>query len=189
MNNKGITLIEMMIALCIMGLVMAGFYNSFLVQHRTYTAQETITDMNQNARVSVTKMLKELRMAGYKKPGAILNGIPSANLTSITVVADLNKDEDLSGIDEQVTYVYNAGEQKITRTANDESEVLCDNVTSFKLSYVLADGSTTSTPANPGNIRKITVNFTVKSEKPITKTEEYSRINLTFDITPRNMGL
>lgn len=189
MNNKGVTLIEMMIALCIMGLVMAGFYNSFLVQHKVYTAQETITEMNQAARASVTKMLKELRMAGYKKPGAILNGIPSANLTSIKVVADLNKDEDLSGIDEQVTYAYNSGEKQITRTANGLTEALCDNVTSFSLSYVLTDGSTISAPSNPANIRKITVNFTVESEKPITKTNEHSSINLTFDITPRNMGL
>lgn len=189
MNNKGVTLVELLVSLCIVGIVMAGFYNCFLVQHNNYMAQETITEMNQAARVSVTKMVRELRMAGYKKPGSNLNGIPAASQTSITVAADLNKDGDTSDPDEQVTYSYNAGTQQITRTANGQTEALCDNVTSFSLSYVLTDGSTTSAPANPANIRKVNVSFSVKSEKPITKSGAYSDINLSFDTTPRNMGL
>jgi len=189
MNNKGITLIEILVSLVIVSVLMAGFYNTFLVQHRTYTAQETITDMTQSARASVSKMVQELRMAGYKKPGEVLNGISVATPTTLRVLADLNRDADTTDSDEQVDYAYDSGTQEIVRTANNQAETLCGRVTSFNISYTLADGSVTSTPANPGNIRKVTVNFTVQSEKPITKTNEHSSISLTLDITPRNMGL
>jgi len=189
MNNKGITLIEILVSLVIVSVLMAGFYNTFLVQHRTYTAQETITDMTQSARASVSKMVQELRMAGYKKPGEVLNGISVATPTTIRVLADLNRDGDTADPDEQVDYAYDAGTKEITRTANNQSEIVCGGVTSFNFSYTLADGSVTSAPTNPENIRKITINFTVQSEKPVTKTGEHSNISLTLDITPRNMGL
>jgi type IV pilus assembly protein PilW len=65
MNRKGITLIELMVAMVVSGMLMAGVYRTFVSQQHTYTVQEQVTDMQQNVRLAINRMTRELRMAGF----------------------------------------------------------------------------------------------------------------------------
>jgi prepilin-type N-terminal cleavage/methylation domain-containing protein len=62
---KGLTLIELIIALLISGILIAALYRTFIGQQKTYTVQEQVVDMQQNVRVSINKMMSEIRMAGF----------------------------------------------------------------------------------------------------------------------------
>lgn len=63
MDKKGFTLVELMIAMVISLIVLAGIYNVFISSNRSYFIQESITDMQQNARASIEFMARELRNA------------------------------------------------------------------------------------------------------------------------------
>ena len=64
-TNKGVTLIELLIALVISSIVIAALYRVFISQQKTYTVQEQVKDMQQNARQSINRMMSEIRMAGF----------------------------------------------------------------------------------------------------------------------------
>ena len=74
MNRRGLTLIELLVALTITGLLVGGIYRTFVSQQHTYTVQEQIVDMQQNVRLAINRMTRELRMAGYGRVGATFFG-------------------------------------------------------------------------------------------------------------------
>ncbi len=70
MNRKGITLIELLVALVVSGVLVGGVYRTFISQQHTYTVQEQVVDMQQNVRLAINRMTRELRMAGFGKMDA-----------------------------------------------------------------------------------------------------------------------
>lgn len=65
MNRKGITLIELLVALSVSGVLVAGIYKTFVSQQHTYSVQDQLVDMQQNVRLAINVMTRELRMAGF----------------------------------------------------------------------------------------------------------------------------
>jgi type IV pilus assembly protein PilW len=64
-KRNGVTLIELLIALVLSSILTAALYRAFIGQQKTYTVQDQVTDMQQNARTAMGQMTKEIRMAGY----------------------------------------------------------------------------------------------------------------------------
>jgi prepilin-type N-terminal cleavage/methylation domain-containing protein len=64
-GSKGVTFIELLIALVISAILVAGIYRTFIHQQKTYATQEQVADMQQNVRVAINRMMKEIRMAGF----------------------------------------------------------------------------------------------------------------------------
>ena len=64
-RQDGVTLIELVIALAISGVLIAGIYRMFIHQQKSYATQEQVADMQQNVRIAINRMLREIRMAGY----------------------------------------------------------------------------------------------------------------------------
>ncbi len=72
-NRKGIALIELLIALVISALLIAGLYRTFVGQQKTYIVQEQVVDMQQNVRIAISRMMSEIRMAGFGGLEDVLN--------------------------------------------------------------------------------------------------------------------
>ena len=72
--SKGVTLIELLIALVISAILIAGIYRGFIHQQRTYATQEQVADMQQNVRIAISRMMREIRMAGFGGVGNVLSG-------------------------------------------------------------------------------------------------------------------
>ena len=64
-TNKGVTLIELLIALVMSSILISALYQVFISQQKTYTVQEQVVDMQQNVRVAISRMMSEIRMAGF----------------------------------------------------------------------------------------------------------------------------
>jgi prepilin-type N-terminal cleavage/methylation domain-containing protein len=64
-KEEGLTLIELLIALVLCSILTAALYRSFISQQDSYTVQDQVADMQQNARVALAHMAREIRMAGY----------------------------------------------------------------------------------------------------------------------------
>jgi prepilin-type N-terminal cleavage/methylation domain-containing protein len=78
-EDKGVTLVELMIALMMSGILIAALYRTFIGQQRTYTVQEQVVDMQQNVRVSIHRMMSEIRMAGFGNVNNALNLVGGVN--------------------------------------------------------------------------------------------------------------
>ncbi len=65
LNVKGITLIELLVAFVIGGIVVAGIYRVFIAQSRAYVVQDQVVEVQQNIRGAMEILLKDLRMAGF----------------------------------------------------------------------------------------------------------------------------
>jgi prepilin-type N-terminal cleavage/methylation domain-containing protein len=78
-TKKGVTLIELLIALVMSSILIAALYRVFISQQRTYTVQEQVVDMQQNARVGINRMMSEVRMAGFGNVGDVLDLVGGVN--------------------------------------------------------------------------------------------------------------
>lgn len=64
-GQKGMTLIEIMVAVVIGMIVMAAVYTGFLAQNAAYVAQSKITESQENGRIALDFIASEVRMAGF----------------------------------------------------------------------------------------------------------------------------
>jgi prepilin-type N-terminal cleavage/methylation domain-containing protein len=72
-NAKGVTLIELLIALVISAILTGGIYRTFISQQKSYITQEQVADMQQNVRVAINRMMREIRMAGFGNVQGVLS--------------------------------------------------------------------------------------------------------------------
>jgi prepilin-type N-terminal cleavage/methylation domain-containing protein len=85
-NEPGFTLIEIMIALAIAGILLVSIYNLYISQSRTYTVQEQVSEMQQNARVAMNIISRDIRMAGFGQPSwTTINGTSGITYKGINV--------------------------------------------------------------------------------------------------------
>ncbi|MEW6720812.1 MAG: PilW family protein [Thermodesulfobacteriota bacterium] len=66
--EAGFTLIEVMAALAILGIAMTAVFSTFISQQQSFTTQSRVAEMQQNLRLAVDCMTRDIRMAGYGMP-------------------------------------------------------------------------------------------------------------------------
>lgn len=93
-NNKGFTLIEILVSLAILGIVLAGIYSVYTMQHKSYIVQEQVAEMQQSERAALQMITRDIRLAGLglacQQAGIILT--EDANGSGA-----LNNGEDING--------------------------------------------------------------------------------------------
>ena len=105
-KDNGFTLMELIIALAIAVITTASLFSFFIKQQSSYIAQEHVTEMQQDLRVAMEIMVREMRMAGFdstlaKSAGA---GILDADTDSIPFAMDIDMDGDCGDTGENITY-------------------------------------------------------------------------------------
>jgi prepilin-type N-terminal cleavage/methylation domain-containing protein len=145
-NRKGITLIELLVALVICGIVVAGIYRVFVAQTKAYTIQDQVVEVQQNVRSAMEILLRDLRMAGYDDDD------PSSLIITAPIVRPVGQDSikvnyekyNTETIPEQyethrVDYWLDGGTQlKRQRHVNGvagSSDIVLENVDAFNITY------------------------------------------------------
>jgi len=97
---NGFTLVELLVAMVLAGVVMAGIYSAYYSQQKSHLAQEQVAAMQQNLRAAMYFMERELRMAGHDPTGDANAGIQAgdADFNSVKFTLDLTGGES-DGID------------------------------------------------------------------------------------------
>ena len=120
-NHKGVTLIELLVAMAAGTILMAAIYGAYQGQQKAFVNQQLVVDMQQNVRAAMLLMTREIRMTGYDPAAADgidndgLNGIDDpAESSGATVLkagkdwiqfsADLTGDSDVLDAGEDITY-------------------------------------------------------------------------------------
>ncbi len=196
-QQRGFSLAELLITLTISTLVLAGVYQIFISHQKAFALREQIAEMQQNARIGMDMLVRELRMAGYDPSGRAGAGIVKANAQSIHFTIDLNGDGDTEDANEDITYsLYDSGKDgdlDLGRKSGDGvRQPVAENIQNLEFVYILADGTTTSTPADPNQIRTIQVTLiarTAKPDKDYQGNNGYRTMSLTTRVQVRNKGL
>jgi len=190
-STQGFTLLELMVAMGIGLVVLAGLYNLFTTQNKSFSAQELIVEMQQNGRAAMDMMATEMRMAGYDPAHLGTSAsfyITSAAAQSMTFKQNLNGDTDLDDNNENITYGYDSTNLRINRNTGGGAQPYAENIEALNFSYYDAAGATTATL---DNIRKIKIEIrarTARSDPDYSTNGGYRTFTLTSYVTPRNLA-
>ena len=272
-NQKGITLVELLISLVIMGIITTAAFSFYLNQHKQWIVQDQIADMQQNARVSMDELVDKLRMAGYVDLPQAIGAIVAEDANPDTIAIRFNSRDCFATLGKTMplpskplhfnevecfegsTWVYimvpesdtlypygewvfitkisiNQGQgwqelihslgplsmaypvgslvlqleeykyyidqttdpshPKLMRQVNGQTpQVFAEDIEDLQFVYTLADGSTTSTPANPDDIRTVAVRVMARTERqdPDYPGDQYRRRTFSSRVQVRNLGL
>lgn len=134
-KNKGFTLIEVLVALAIVGIVGIAMTNLLITNQRVYSDQDEVVAMQQNLRSGFDIMVQEIRMAGFAGDADTGAGIISAGTDSDSIVFTMDLDED--GALETITYARPAGVSNLERNG----AAIAEGITALGFAYAIdADG-------------------------------------------------
>jgi prepilin-type N-terminal cleavage/methylation domain-containing protein len=139
-NHKGVTLIELLVALVIAAVVIASIYRLFVVQTRAYTVQDQVTEVQQTVRNAMEILIRDLRMTGYDDYNT------ASTVTIATPILTPVQDSDITVSYENanqvntVHYWFDAAnsrlmQQRTVAAVAGPQEVLLNDVNAFTLTY------------------------------------------------------
>jgi prepilin-type N-terminal cleavage/methylation domain-containing protein len=141
--ERGMTLIEILIATAILAIVMLVLSNILISSNRVHSQTVKSVEAQTDVRQAVETMTSELRQAGAdpKNPPMGLTAIVYADSVKVRVRMDYNADgvitngDTSAGPSEDVTYSYSDTTKAISRDPGTGASVLLPNVTSMRFSY------------------------------------------------------
>jgi type IV pilus assembly protein PilW len=149
-NQKGVTLIELLVAMVIAAITMAGIYRVFISQTKTYAIQDQVMEVQQSVRGAMEILLRDLRMTGFDDDNVnsdvtIVNPLLTPVQASDITINYEYYDRNLVGTEaqryqsHQVRYWRNAGDstlrRTITRDAAATTEIILENVSALSFTY------------------------------------------------------
>jgi type IV pilus assembly protein PilW len=149
-NNKGFTLVEILVALTIDFVILAGIYAAFYSQQKSHVKEQQVVDAQQNVRGSAAFMAREIRLAGMDRQTTAVAGIEAAGPHSVQFTLDRNEDDDVMDLDENIKYgfsiaddadengIADAGSGSITRFSNTDATV-ADHIHAIAFAYAYDD--------------------------------------------------
>ncbi len=189
-SEGGFTIVEILVALAISGIVMAGIYSAYYTQQRSYEVQEQVVSIQQNLRAAMYFMEREVRMAGLdpeKNPSgdfAIKTPLADTLRFSEDISDDPTDDDDGDGNNddepdgtlqsrEDITYAINLNKSLIRitglGTADESTQTLAENIEALDFVYLNSNGVVIPQPidaATIGNIASVQIAMVAKSERP-----------------------
>ncbi len=154
--QRGFTLVELMIALAISGVVMAAIVTTFRIQQASYVVQDEVVVMQQNLRAAMSQMTRELRMARYdpsKIAGAEISAAAASSIT-FSMVANAGG---LTTITYSLYVPYAAEGNTATaigRAVNGGAVApLAENIQALEFRYLDASGNVTTVLADIATIQ------------------------------------
>lgn len=91
-QNRGFTLVELMVAIAVSGIVLAVVSTFFVRSGRIYVEQNVSAALQQEVRAAMEIMGREIRMAGYDPARSGDFEILDADATKLRFTLDLNED-------------------------------------------------------------------------------------------------
>ncbi len=153
-EDSGFTLIELLVTMILVGLVGTMVFTSVMATQRAAESSRQVNDLNEEARLVLNRMSRELREA--KRITAVINpmgpGYSATDDTSITLQVDFNGNgtiEPTAADPEELTYFYDVSAQQLQLQAAGEAlPVLAANVSGFQVNFTsrkhVFDGTTTA---------------------------------------------
>lgn len=186
-KSDGFSIVEMLIAVAIGLIVLAGLVVVFVSQKKAYDVQAQVTEMNQNARAALDMISGDVAVAGYDPTDAGFVGIPY-HADQLQLRADLDGDGNTDGPNEDVTYVLTGTVINRISITGGTPVAFAENVEAFTFQYLDSGGNTTT---DPDEIQKVRIELTTRTSRPDPSFAEnggYRTRTLSSDVIPRNLA-
>jgi len=191
-NERGATLLEMLISLAIFLLAMSGLATLLIQNARINKAQQMTADVQANARNTLSIVVQKLRSAGWDPLQVGLSSLAldpdlGDDVSEIEVFADLNADGDPDDPDEQILIRHTGtGHTVVWRPDSDVSTPFVTLSTNISND---ADGDGTIEPMfvpdDPADPTVITVRITAQSPAPDPTSGQFIRYTVSSDVVLR----
>ncbi|CAN5167471.1 hypothetical protein BH18GEM1_BH18GEM1_11960 [soil metagenome] len=145
LEQKGFTLVELLVALVVMGILGIGAVRLFVAQHQSFRLQNDGVLATQNARAGFDMMTRELRNAGYDPRDTAGSAITTWTATGFGWTADLNADGDVADDGEAVLWFYQADPGELVRREGGVDVTVADGITGLELAYFADEDGTLAT--------------------------------------------
>jgi prepilin-type N-terminal cleavage/methylation domain-containing protein len=173
-DERGYTLAELLTAMAVLGLLMAGLFLTLQEGQTVYLYGAGRAEVQQNARVALERMLRELRTTTSVSTA-------SANDVKFTYVDETNCTPMPSCASVTVEYNLSGTNLRRIQTAPTAStETLIGGVTSFVATYYDINNNTTTTAAN---VYVVDISITTRSDD--TTLASYSPANRRATVAGR----
>lgn len=185
----GFSLVEMVIAMAVGLVVLGSMYSVFTIQNKTFSNQEEIVSMQQNVRAGMDMMAREIGMAGYDP--AMANAFIGVTVSSaqLQIQADLDGNGAIDTTSqENIVYVYDATNKRITRNIGAGAQPFVENVDAFTFAYLDSSGTVTADSASVRRIRITITGRTVKPDPSYSANGGYRTYTLNTVVAPRNLA-
>jgi type IV pilus assembly protein PilW len=141
MSNQGFTLLELVVAMAIVGIIMAGVYATYFSQQKSYLVQDQVAAMQQNLRAGMFYMEREIRMAGLDPTGTTDSGVITATANSVNFTMDFDGDGGI-GADEDITYSLKDSNGDGTNDHLDRNnQIVAENIDALDFVYLDETGN------------------------------------------------
>lgn len=194
-NQRGMTLTELMVALVIGLATVAAVYSIHVVQVKQRIVQEDIMAMQQNARAAMDLMTRELRMAGYDPIHVNHDGSSSNDFsgvayhpTELHIKSDLSGNGVVSDSNETIVFLHDASTLTLRRkVGRGGRQPVAEHIQSLTIQYF--DEHAVQTIESK-NIRMIELTLTAQTEHPdlsFSKNDGFRTLRLRSRVFPRNL--
>jgi prepilin-type N-terminal cleavage/methylation domain-containing protein len=158
-GQAGFTLVELMVAMSIFLLILVGIFQVFDPSRNAYQVSERKLGVQQNARVAMDRMARQIRMAGYFPENTdaatgndLSNSIQVATESALAVSGDL----DMLGASQVYTFCLdNSGLRRVRGAIGAGASYMCatgdlmaESVTALRFAYF--DSANNPVPNPPG---------------------------------------
>ena len=212
-KNKGFTLVEILLAMALAGIVTAGIYSLYNSQQKSYATQEQRSQLQARMRTALYFLERDISMAGCDPTGKTDAGIILASSSTIRLTADRDADGDPTEYNEDITYgLYTSGGvKKLGRKtpATASNQPVAEYIDALDFVYLDADGNPLATPVtDPRKIRSIQITLVGRTAAPdpnyrdttVYRNQQggvilgpqkdgYRRLLLSAEVLCRNMAL
>ena len=141
--TAGFTLVELLMAVTIMGVLSGFIVSAFGTMNRSFTREDKRAGVQQNLRVGIQLFARDLRLAGLDPLGTANSGVEEATATKIRFSADRNLNGTIDDSDnERITFAFDSLNRRLDQVLYEGSvastqQTLIENVTD--LTFTLRD--------------------------------------------------
>lgn len=160
-GSTGFALAELLVVLAVAGLILLALTGLLQQGGQAYLDGTARLEAQQDARVALERLGRELREAGIDPQGTGFPPLVNPTATGFTIQNDLNGDGVIAGNRERITYSLTG--RTLRRNAGGGAQPLIDDVEALTFTYLDADGRPTRVP---GEIRSVLIALTTGPQKP-----------------------
>ncbi|MBD3170798.1 MAG: hypothetical protein GF307_15080 [candidate division Zixibacteria bacterium] len=168
--ESGYTVIELLIAALLTGIVTFYAMDAYLDQHQQYLIQEDVSDMQQRGRAAIDEIAFNLRQAGFNTPDSVENfSIGYDPVGPDTLTLNHHGDDIIYYIDESDSLHPN-----LMKSTNGNVEMFADDIEDMEFTALASD------------LIEVTV-VTKSTRKDEAIAKDYRRRTYTMRVKVRNL--